>query len=181
MQKTGNWTEQELVSRLYRRDQEAFSYLYDHYSAALYGVILRIVKDAEFAQDMLQEAFLKIWNHLDQYDSNKGRLFTWMINICRHMAIDATRSRSFQNQKKNLPVESLVGVIDRQGSSTMNPDRIGLRAFVDGLSPEHRELIELAYFRGFTQAEIADRLQIPLGTVKTRMRTAVLKLRDLFK
>lgn len=173
-------SEEELVHRLYQKEESALRYLYDHYSPALYGLLLRIVEDEELAQDLLQESFLRIWNHFDQYDKTKGRLFTWMINVTRNLAIDATRSRAFRNRKKNLNWDNVVDFLERHRQHHPNPDRIGLRELVNRLDEAHRQIIDLAYFRGYTQAQIAEKLNLPLGTVKTRMRSAILKLRALF-
>jgi RNA polymerase sigma-70 factor (ECF subfamily) len=171
--------EDDLVSRLFKKDQQAFSYLYDNYSAALYGVIFRIVQDEETGADVLQETFVKIWNNFTLYDKTKGKLFTWMVNIARNLAIDTTRSKSYKNQGKNLELDKIVGFIDSHKSTSFNPDQIGLKALLEKLRPEQREIIDLAYFRGYTQAEIADELNIPLGTVKTRMRMAIMQLRKI--
>ena len=171
--------EEELVSRLFRKDKNAFSYLYDNYAPALYGVIFRIVQEEETAQDILQEAFVKIWNNFQQYDKTKGRLFTWIINLARNLAIDATRSKSFKNQQKNLGLDNIVSFIDSNKSTSFNPEQIGLKALIEKLRPEQREIIDLAYFKGYTQAEISETLNIPLGTVKTRMRSAILRLREI--
>ena len=172
-------TEDDLVSRLFRKDKSAFSYLYDNYAPALYGVIFRIVQEEEAAQDILQEAFVKIWSNFQQYDKTKGRLFTWIVNLARNLAIDATRSKSFKNQQKNLGLDNIVSFIDSNKNTSFNPEQIGLKTLIEKLRPEQREIIDLAYFKGYTQAEISESLNIPLGTVKTRMRSAILRLREI--
>ena len=171
--------EDELVSRLFKKDQVAFSYLYDNYSAALYGVVYRIVQEEESAEDVLQEAFLKIWNNFSQYDKTKGKLFTWIVNIARNLAIDFTRSKSFKNQQKNLDVDKIVSFIDSRRSTSFNPEQVGLKKLLDNLKPEQREILDLVYFNGYTQAEVAEELNIPLGTVKTRIRMALIQLRSI--
>ena len=171
--------EDELVSRLFKKDQVAFSYLYDNYSAALYGVVYRIVQDEESAEDVLQEAFLKIWNNFSQYDKTKGKLFTWIVNIARNLAIDFTRSKSFKNQQKNLDVDKIVSFIDSRRSTAFNTDQVGLKKLLDNLKPEQREILDLVYFNGYTQAEVAEELNIPLGTVKTKIRMALIQLRSI--
>ncbi|HUM46297.1 MAG TPA: sigma-70 family RNA polymerase sigma factor [Chitinophagales bacterium] len=171
--------EEVLVSRLFKKDQLAFSYLYDNYAAALNGVIYRIVQDEESAEDVLQDAFVKIWNNFSQYDKTKGKLFTWIVNIARNLAIDHTRSKSFKNQQKNLDVDKIVGYIDSKKSTLFNPDQIGLKTMLDKLKPEQREILDLVYFGGYTQAEVANELNIPLGTVKTRIRMALITLRSI--
>lgn len=172
-------SEEDLVSRLFKKDKQAFSYLYDNYSPALYGVIFRIVQEEEMAADVMQETFVKIWNNFSQYDKTKGKLFTWLVNIARNLAIDLTRSKSFKNQSKNLELDKIVGYIDSHKSTSFNPDQIGLKALLEKLKPEQRDIIDLAYFKGYTQAEIAEALNIPLGTVKTRMRMAIMQLRQI--
>lgn len=171
--------EEILVSRLFKKDQSAFSYLYDNYAAALNGVIYRIVQDEESSEDVLQETFVKIWNNFSQYDKTKGKLFTWIVNIARNLAIDYTRSKSFKNQQKNLDVDKIVGYIDSKKSTLFNPEQIGLKAMLDKLKPEQREILDLVYFGGYTQAEVANELNIPLGTVKTRIRMALITLRSI--
>ncbi len=172
-------TEDVLVSRLFKKDQLAFSYLYDNYAPALNGVIYRIVQDEASAEDVLQETFLKIWNNFSQYDKTKGKLFTWIVNIARNLAIDHTRSKSFRNQQKNLEVDKIVGFIDTSKSTLFNPDQIGLKSMLDKLKPEQREILDLVYFNGYTQAEVANQLGIPLGTVKTKIRMALIQLRSI--
>jgi RNA polymerase sigma factor (sigma-70 family) len=159
----------------------AYEHLYDNYSAALYGVIHRIVLDEETASDVLQEAFVKIWNGIKSYDPTKGKLFTWMLNICRNMAIDKTRSKDFNNSQKNQSTEIVVNQMGRLKTENIKPDQIGLMELVDKLDPNEKLLIDLMYFKGYTQAEIAEEYNIPLGTVKTRLRSATMNLRKVFK
>ena len=164
---------------LKQRQQSSFSYLYDNYSSALYTVILNVVKDETIAADTLQEVFVKIWKQIESYDDSKGRLFTWMMNVARNASIDTVRSKAFQNSKQNN--ELTENHNDVLGSTQTNTDAIGLRKIVYTLKEEHRTLIELSYFQGYTQDEISKMLQIPLGTVKTRMRTALTQLRQQIK
>ena len=173
------YEESELVYLLKKREQSAFSYLYDNYSGALYTVILAIVPDRELANDVLQEVFVKIWKQIESYDDNKGRLFTWMMNISRNASIDTVRSKNYQNSQQNR--ELTESVYDSSGSTSTNTDKIGLRKLVQQLKDEYKVLVELSYFQGFTQEEISKMLEIPLGTVKTRLRTALIQLRQLVK
>jgi len=175
------YTEEELIAGLRLKNETAFGYLYDNYSAALFGVVCRIVPEEEEAHDILQEAFLKIWNHFGSYDSSKGRLFTWMVNIARNLAIDHTRSKTFKTNKKNQSLQDSVNKINRQQSFSQQTDQIGLKAFVEKLKPEYKEIIDLLYFGGFTQEEVSKALNMPLGTVKTRTRSALQQLRELLK
>ena len=172
-------TEQELVLALKRRDNQAFSTLYDNYAGALYSIIKQIITDnAALAGDVLQEVFINIYRKIDTYDQTKGRLFTWMLNIARNASIDALRSKSYQNSQKNQSLPDNVYKVTANQSIQLNIDNIGLKKVLEKLKPEHRVLVELAYFKGFTHEEIAEMMSIPLGTVKTRIRNALLQLRE---
>jgi RNA polymerase sigma factor (sigma-70 family) len=149
-------SEQELVQRLYARDETAMTLFYDAYGKALHNTILRIVKQEEIAEDVLQESMVKIWFSFASYNANRGRLFTWALNVCRNVAIDHIRTKRHQ-----------------AAAPTFQPDHIGLRDLVAQLSPGDQRLIDLLYFNGFTQAEAAEELNMPLGTVKTHARRAI--------
>lgn len=170
------YSEEELIYRLKMQDEAAFAYLYDNYAGALNGIIFRMLSDAETAEDILQEAFVKIWNNFTQYDASKGRLFTWMANITRNLTIDTMRSKGYKNQQKTAAIE--VGENARgDNNSPARFDGIGIDKSVGALKPEYKKLIDLAYYFGYTQEEISKQLDIPLGTVKTRMRSAIIELR----
>jgi RNA polymerase sigma-70 factor (ECF subfamily) len=176
------YTEQELVAALKYRDNLAFAFLYDNYSGALDSIIRQIITDnGELAADVLQEVFINIWRKIESYDQTKGRLFTWMLNIARNASIDTLRSKSYQNAQKNqeLPENVYKGASNQ--TTQQNVDNIGLKKLLEKLKPEHRVLVELAYFKGFTHEEIAEMMTIPLGTVKTRIRNALLQLREYLK
>ena len=162
------------------RDSRAFSYLYDNYSGSLYTIITQIVKDVELASDVLQEVFVNIWKRIESYDPDKGRLFTWMLNIARNASIDMLRSKSFQNSQKNLSMSDNSNP-GTGGSTKLNIDTIGFRRVLERLKKEQRVLIDLAYFKGYTHEEIAEIEDIPLGTVKTRIRNALIQLREYLK
>lgn len=180
-------SEEQLIALLKNREERAFSYLYDHYSGAIYGLILRIVTSEEHAQEVIQDVFVKIWKYIDQYDASKGRFYTWMINISRNTAIDYLKSKGYQNEQKNQSISNFVSKDEARLSAGMNnpadkdADLIGMNTIINGLKPEWRELIELAYFQGYSQSEIAEMLDIPIGTVKTRTRNALLELKGLLK
>lgn len=176
---TKKYTEPELVQLLRQRGQAVFNYLYDNYSGALHAIILNIVNEEELASDVLQEVFVKIWKQIDSYDSSKGRLFTWMLNIARNASIDTIRSKSYQNSRQNR--ELTEDMYAMAGSSQSRTDQIGLRKMVHNLKEEYKVLVELSYFQGYTQDEISKMLNVPLGTVKTRLRTALIQLREIIK
>lgn len=180
MEEIRKYSEEQLVLLLQREDVPAFEYLYDNYSAALLGIIYKIVEDKELAEDILQEAFVKIWNNFKAYNAQKGRLFTWMLNITRNLTIDTLRSKGYKKQHK---IYNDYKSVDNHsdGSTVEKFDSLGIRKHVATLKDDQREIIDLAYFEGFTQDEISKRLNIPLGTVKTRMRAAILKLREFLQ
>ena len=173
------YTEQELVLLLKQKQQHAFEYLYANYSGALYTVVLNVVKQTEPANDLLQEVFVKIWKQIDSYDNTKGRLYTWMLNIARNASIDVLRSKDYRNTQQNRELKDSVH--ESAGTTSINTDNIGLRKLIHTLKEEYRTLLELSYFQGFTQDEISKALDIPLGTVKTRLRTALIQLRQTIK
>ncbi len=173
--------EEMLIEKLKKRDQIAFQWLYDQYSPALYGVVKRIVQDDEQAKDLLQDIFVKIWKNLDSYDPAKGRLFTWLLNVSRNTAIDALRARKTNPTAAIRVDEESVHIIDQQQHATQpSSDQIDLQDVVTKLRPDRKILIDLVYFAGYTQEEAAKLLNIPLGTVKTRIRSAVQELKIFF-
>ncbi len=181
MGESKKYTEEELVALLRGQDQQAFAYLYDNYSGALNGIICRMVDESQLAEDILQEAFVKIWNNFIHYDSTKGRLFTWMINITRNLTIDTLRSKGYKKSRKISKDENSVSNYHDKNSTSDKFDSIGLRKQVANLKPEQKSIIDLAYFGGYTQEEISKEIGIPLGTVKTRMRSAILELRKMLE
>ena len=181
MAETIKYDEEELIQLLKSSDQSAFEYLYDHYSGALNGVIFKIINDQHLAEDILQEAFVKIWNNISSYDSSKGRLFTWMLNITRNLTIDTVRSKGYKKQAKIQNSEIAVSYTSNNINENDKFDALGIRKQTLLLKEEQKRVIDLAYFEGFTQEEISKKLGIPLGTVKTRMRAAISVLKKLLE
>ena len=175
------YNEDELVGLLKSRDSSAYSYLYDHYARSLYTVIAQIVPDVSAANDVLQETFIHVWTKIDTYDPRKGRLFTWLLQIARHAAIDALRSKGYQRARSNVSLTDDHSAAGNGGSTTTNIDNIGLRKVLEKLSDENRALINLSYFKGYTHEQIAELEGMPLGTVKTKIRNALLQLREYLK
>ena len=174
------YSEEELILLLQQKSSDAFNYLYKNYSGVLYGVINKVVYDIDTANDVLQEAFVKIWNNIGQYDHKKGRLYTWMLNIARNSAIDKLRSKGEIMKSKIHAGEDAVNVLQNTLKTEQVTDAIGLRKVVAGLKPEYEIIVSLAYFKGYTLDEISKALEIPLGTVKTRMRSAMQQLREVY-
>jgi RNA polymerase sigma factor (sigma-70 family) len=175
------YSENDLVVLLKDKDEKAFSYLYDNYSGALYGVILKVIPEEEAARDILQEAFVKIWRNINGYDKLRGKLFTWMLNIARNCAIDALRSKRYRNDQKIRQLDNNVNLNVAYLSVSQNVDHLGLKTVLASLNEEQRRIIDLAYFKGYTQEEIAREMDMPLGTVKTRVRNALIQLKDILK
>lgn len=168
-----------MLQALQAHDEAAFGFLYDAYSKALYSVILGIIPHTETAEDVLQEVFVRIWQSIGSYDPAKGRLYTWMLNIARHAAIDRLRSKEFNNSAKTTELKEHV-YEEREGNAGKSED-VGLKRVLNSLPAEARRLLDLSYFQGYTQEEIARMLNIPLGTVKTRIRTTIMHLRKLIE
>jgi len=174
------YSEQELVVLLNQQSNDAFGYLYDNYSGALFTIINQIVPDKETASDVLQEVYVNIWKKIDTYDSTKGRLFTWMLNIARNAAIDKLRSKGYRDNQRNQPItDGESAGLEMRSNPTIND--VGLKKVLTTLNDEYRKLIDLSYFQGFTHEEIAKMMGIPLGTVKTRIRTAISQLRTMIE
>lgn len=169
--------EEQLVALLKSKDKQAFALLYDRYSSALYGVILKVVKYEELAQDVMQDSFVKIWKKIDTYNAQKGTLFTWILNISRNTAIDKIRTPEYKRMSKETSLDSGIQVANK--NVNLQVDHIGLNKIVESLAPEYQEVIEVIYFEGYTHQEAAEKLDIPLGTVKTRIRIALRELRKL--
>jgi RNA polymerase sigma-70 factor (ECF subfamily) len=179
-QKKLTLSEEELVLALRNREKIAIEALYDMYSASLFGVISRIVSDEATAEDVLQETFVKIWHSFSSYSEEKGRLFTWMVNVARNLSIDKLRSKDFKNRSKNQDLENNVTFIDEQRNTVYKPELMGIKELVQTLKPEQKSILDLVYFKGYTHVEAADELGIPLGTIKTRLRMAIIELRKYF-
>ena len=148
--------EDQLVALLRQKEQKAYSILYDNYGAALYGIVQKVVKNDDLAEDVLQDCFVKIWRNIDSYNSSKGSLFTWMLNISRNTAIDKVRSQDYQHGQQSQNIENVVGIVEQSNPIESAVDYIGLRQVVETLRPEYKKLIDLAYFQGYTQAEISE-------------------------
>lgn len=166
-----------LVSQLQSGDERAISELYDLYGASLYGLILKIVKDDQLAQDILQDCFVNIWRKAQSYVPGKGSLFTWMLNICRNKSIDELRKLERERSGKNQILDSSVYMVN--GLET-DINSIGIKDLLKKLPEEQQIIIDFLYFKGYTQQEVSDELGIPLGTVKTRARSAIKELQNYF-
>jgi RNA polymerase sigma-70 factor (ECF subfamily) len=179
-QPTTGENEKELLQCLQSNDQRRFSRVYDRYSAAVFGLILKWVSDAGAAENLLQDVFVKAWRCRSLYDPQKGRLFTWLHNIARNVCIDHMRSKAYKKSKVSFLCDDLAELYEAKQAESFQPDIIGLRNIVKTLRNEEKEVVELMYFKGMTQKEIAAMMEIPLGTVKTRISRAIKNLKSFF-
>lgn len=174
-------TDEALMILLRQGDNNGYALLYDRYGAMLFGVIKRIVGTNEDAENILQDCFVKIWRNAESYDASKGKLATWLLNIARNTAIDFTRSKAYSQRLKNQSIDNIVSLSTNVSEHALSTDTIGLHRLVQTLAPQCREIIEWMYFQGYTQQEISENFGLPLGTVKTRARMALMELRKYFE
>lgn len=178
---TGN--DQELIERLRRRDPDAMSDLYDRYSRIVYSVILRVVRNASVAEELAQETFLRAWSRAGDFDAARGKLVPWLLTIARNRAIDYLRSTAGQQQSNTfelLSSERFTLFVNTEDRMLDLEQARRIRAAFSQLNKNQREVLELAYFEGLSQSEMAEKLGQPLGTIKTWVRTALTNLRESF-
>ena len=177
----------ELMKRIKANDAEALSELYDLYNHLLYGMILSIVKTKPEAEDVLQEVFVKIWQKADSFKPKRGNVFSWIVTLTRNGAIDRIRSKGYKTQQKaSADINNPAVILETDHydplETTIFSDRARLvKKALNEIPAKQCKVLKIAYYRGLTQAEISDHLEIPLGTVKTRMRQGMLKLKDILE
>jgi RNA polymerase sigma-70 factor (ECF subfamily) len=174
-----------LLLRVKDRDQSALSELYDRYSSLVFTMVLKVVKATDEAEDLLQEIFMQIWNKASLFAEDKGSVFTWIVTIARRKAIDRLRSKDRINKGGSLDDDLFITTIADTAymsnplhAAISNEYESLMREGLNQLSAEQRTILELSYYEGFTQEQISKRLNVPLGTVKTRMRQGLMKLRE---
>lgn len=172
-------TEQLLVEAMRLGKQDAYSQLYDQYSNTLYGVVCKVIKNDEFAADVLQDSFVKVWKNINGYNPQKSSLFTWLLNITRNTAIDFIRSKNYRAGQENQSLDDSVSILENKGADSININTIGVKAKALAIDEKYSILIEKLYFEGYTQEEVSKELGIPLGTVKTRVRAAMIELKRI--
>ena len=168
-----------LILQFQKKDVKAYEKLYNMYCDSISGIVYSIVKDNDIAQEITQDVFIKAWNNSDSYSSKKGRFFTWILNIARNAAIDYTRSKKFKQSKQNLNSDFFVDILETHQSLDATTNTIGLKEFVTKLGDKCKSVIELLYFKGFTQKEASEELEMPIGTIKTRNRSCIGELRTM--
>ena len=169
--------ETEVIALLSQGDKKAISLAYKNYADALFGIIIRIVKTKEIAEEVLQDTFVKVWSNASKFDKSKGRLFTWFANIARNSAIDMVRSARYQKLQKTDTLENTVHSNITAGAN-MDIRDAGLEKVINSMDEKYRQIIDKLYFEGYSHSELAKEMDIPLGTVKSRLRLAIKELRQ---
>jgi len=174
--------DEQLMARLAMRDIKAFEALYDRYGTLVYSTALRVVGDVQLAEDIAQEVFLRIWRRPDHYVPQRGRFVTWLLSVARNGAVDQIRTRGRRRRHETAGEDAARNLPDDEGRdpalmAQLADERQKVRQALTSLPPEQRRVVEMAYYGGYTQQEIAELLSQPLGTVKTRIRLAMQKLR----
>jgi len=181
-QATQDAADAALMLRITNQDQAALMDLYQRFGGQVYGLVLRVLRDTQLAEEATQDTFLKVWHKAEQWDSSRGQLSSWLLTIARYAAIDRLR-REQRHSSTSVPF------LDSLAENASAPKRVGDRRWLDGqllrqfmatLPEEQALVIELAFFQGMTHSELAEHLQWPLGTVKTRLRSGLQKLRGLW-
>jgi RNA polymerase sigma-70 factor, ECF subfamily len=173
-----------LVKLVQSKNERGFHTLYNKYCGALFGVIIKLVKRTDVADDLLQDTFVKIWKYIDSYDNSKGTLYTWMLNIARNQALDYLRSATYRKQLLQVEIDLFSHCTDNIGNITTNSCPIEFTDFKNKalqLNPKYTEVIDLIYFYGWTQEQTAEILKLPLGTIKTRARKGLSLLKMLYQ
>ncbi len=171
----------ELVRRLKSREPKAMADLYDRYGRITYSVVLRVVHNSQVAEDLVQETFLRVWNRMDSFDAERGALGPWVLTVARNRAIDYLRSVEGCMQVRAVELETLErpGYFADMDTRVLSIDRVRrLKGALEKLNPSQKAVIEMAYYEGMSQSEMAEKLNQPLGTVKTWTRAALKILRD---
>ncbi|AGC75624.1 RNA polymerase sigma-70 factor (ECF subfamily) [Nonlabens dokdonensis] len=168
--------EKHIIELLQEKDERAISLIYDQYAAPLYGVILKITRNEAMASDVLQETLIKVWHKSHVYDPEKAKLFTWLFQIARNTALDALR-KSKRKSDKEIQIQNRDVYPNEDGID--KEDRDLINAQINRLDKKYREVLETIFFKGMTHMEAADYLNLPLGTLKTRLRNALKELRTI--
>jgi RNA polymerase sigma-70 factor, ECF subfamily len=169
--------EQHIVNLLKEGDKRAIPLIYENYSHSLLGVISKITHDEAMAQDALQESFIKIWRYSKKYDPSKAKLFTWLYRIARNTAIDKLRSHNIKFEKEVQIADTNVYKLSTSG---LNHDTIDLQKHVATLDLKYQTVLKALFFEGMTQQEASDELDIPLGTIKSRLKIGLRELKKIY-
>jgi RNA polymerase sigma factor (sigma-70 family) len=177
---TEHLSDHGLLALVARGDRDAFARLYDTYAASAYSLALRVVRDRDLAADVVQDAFLAIWNQASKFDSSRGQPSTWILTVTHHKAVDIVRREERRRaESMEEASETIDGAAPVEEQAWQGVAREQVRAAMSKLPDPHREVLELAYFAGYTQSQLAERLAVPIGTVKSRTFAAMNALREL--
>ena len=169
--------EQEIVGLLKHGDKRAIALLYEHYADTLLGVISKVITDEDLAQDVLQESFIKVWKKAKSYDPSKAKLFTWLYRIAYNTSIDKVRSVS---NKENKEVQIEISNVYKISTEGLNQDVMDIKKHLKSLDPKYQIVLNALFFEGMTQQEASDELEIPLGTIKSRLKIGLRELKKIY-
>lgn len=169
--------EKHIVELLKERNDKAIALLYDNYGDTLLGVAKKVVRSDDIAQDVLQESFVKIWKKADSYDPSKAKLFTWLFRITRNTAIDKLRSL---NTKSDKEIQIDVSDVYTIGVESTKPELMDVQEHLDNIEEKYRIVLDALFFQGMTQQEASEELDIPLGTIKSRLKIGLRELRKIY-
>jgi RNA polymerase sigma-70 factor (ECF subfamily) len=181
-----NEVDVKILQRVRQGEEPALAELYQRYIQILYSLAMRILQSSEETEDLMQEIFLQVWNKAASYEANKGTVYTWLVTITRNRAIDRMRSTSYRHHSRAVDVETIMLAADSRSSNPhsntvlMEEQRSVVNA-LQRLTPDQQKVIGLAYYEGYSQSQIAEALNIPLGTVKTRMRKGLMELKNMLQ
>jgi RNA polymerase sigma-70 factor (ECF subfamily) len=182
--RSGESGDADLVSKLQRRDPDGLAAAYDRYGQMVYSLFLRMTQDPSTAEDLVQELFLRVWNRSRDFDATKGSLGIWILSIARNLGLDFVRSARHRFKTRLQPLDKTdelrLSYKPKEPASLIDSARLIKEAFAN-LTTDQKRVLELAYFEGFSQSEIAAQLNAPLGTVKSWMRAALERLRMALK
>ena len=169
--------EQDIIALLKNGDKKAISLLYEHYSGALLGVVKKVISDNDIAQDVLQESFIKVWKKGKTYDPSKAKLFTWLYRIFYNSAIDKVRSL---NNKNNKEVQIENSNVYKLTTNSLNQDTLDIQKHLSSLELKYQVVLNALFFEGMTQQEASEELNIPLGTIKSRLKIGLRELKKIY-
>ena len=169
--------ESHIVELIREKNEKGMSLLYDYYGDTLFGIAFKVTKDEDLAKDVLQESLLKIWNKIDSYDQEKSKLFTWIFRITRNTAIDKIRSA---NLKADQEIQMEVSNVYSVGIESFQPDHMDVKKHLNALDEKYQVVLDALFFQGLTQQEASEALDIPLGTIKSRLKIGLRELKKVF-
>lgn len=177
--------EREWMKQIQSGNKLSLSKLYNRYNRILFGMIYNVLRKKEESEDLLQEVFVQVWEKADQYDPSRGTVYSFLVTMARNKAIDVTRSKAYKNQSKedhiinDFTLELQHDNPNPHEEIELNERAVKVRDALSRLKEDEREVLYISYFHGLSQSEIAEKINIPLGTVKYRMRQGMIKLRDM--